>query len=194
MSVSDEESSSWIVHLLSKPQSQFLCAVERGYIEDGFNLYGLKATVANYTASLDTILDRGSSSDGSDAGAPSKANYGALELYGLVHARYIVTAHGLESMHQKYLRQDFGRCPRYYCQNHPVLPMGLHDAVGVDVVQTFCPRCGEVYRCGGGRGRGGPDGAFFGTTFAQLFLMTYGFPRPRPADEVGRPPPRGRAS
>jgi len=72
--------------------------------------------------------------------------------------------------------------------------MGLHDAVGVDVVQTFCPRCGEVYRCGGGRGRGGPDGAFFGTTFAQLFLMTYGFPRPRPADEVGRPPPRGRAS
>ena len=32
--------------------------VERGFIEDGFNLYGLRQYVTNFNECLDVILDR----------------------------------------------------------------------------------------------------------------------------------------
>lgn len=35
-----------------------LCEVDRSYIEDGFNLYGLRHHFANFQGCLDIILDR----------------------------------------------------------------------------------------------------------------------------------------
>jgi hypothetical protein len=36
--------------------------------------------------------------------------------YGLIHARYILTAKGLLAMRDKFEAGHFGRCPRVYCQ------------------------------------------------------------------------------
>lgn len=91
-------------------------------------------------------------------------------LYGLIHARFIITGDGLSVMHQKYIKGDFGTCPRVFCNNTHVLPTATTDNVGVDTVKLYCPSCNDIYE---------PDedysidGAFFGTTFAQLFMMTY---------------------
>ena len=73
------------------------CEVERAYIEDGFNLYGLRACVSNFSDCLDLILDRIGPDDSDD----SHLTQSACTLYGLIHARYIVTAHGLDSMYNK---------------------------------------------------------------------------------------------
>lgn len=73
------------------------CQVERAYIEDGFNLYGLRACVSNYSDCLDLILDRIGPEDSDD----SHLTQSACTLYGLIHARYIVTTHGLDSMYNK---------------------------------------------------------------------------------------------
>ena len=86
-------------------------------------MYGLKSVVENFGECLDVILDR-IEPDESDAASVDEAR-ATTELYGLIHARYIVTSHGLDAMHAKYLRRDFGTCPRYYCDNYPVLPVGL---------------------------------------------------------------------
>ena len=77
------------------------CQVERAYIEDGFNLYGLRACVSNYSDCLDLILDRIGPDDSDD----SHLTQNACTLYGLIHARYIVTTHGLDSMYNKVSRR-----------------------------------------------------------------------------------------
>jgi hypothetical protein len=76
---------------------EMFCHVERAYIEDGFNLYGLRACVSNYSDCLDLILDRIGPEDSDD----SHLTQSACMLYGLIHARYIVTTHGLDSMYNK---------------------------------------------------------------------------------------------
>lgn len=162
----------WIQWFCGLKGHEMFCEVERAYIEDGFNLYGLRASVPNFSDCLDLILDRIGPDDSDD----SHLTQSACTLYGLIHARYIITAHGLDAMYNKYAAKEFGTCPLIQCLGQPVLPVGLKDEVGVDTVKVFCPKCQSVYHPPPSRSRGSSgavDGASFGTTFPHLFLMTF---------------------
>lgn len=208
MAYNGEESSNsghdepWIQWFCGLKGHEMFCEVERAYIEDGFNLYGLRACVSNFSDCLDLILDRIGPDDSDD----SHLTQSACTLYGLIHARYVVTAHGLDAMYNKYASKDFGTCPLVQCNGQPVLPVGLKDEIGVDTVKIFCPKCQCVYQpppirsrssshhhhgngggahhAGNGGGSGAVDGAAFGTTFPHLFLMTFNnlVPDPLPKD------------
>ena len=112
-------------------------------------------------------------------------------LYGLIHARWIVTARGLAKMVsgfpsfsfsvltdtsqlqlEKYKRVDFGRCPRVLCQSQPLLPVGLTDAPYEKSVKLFCGRCEDIYSPKSSR-HGSIDGAYFGTSFPHLLFLVY---------------------
>ena len=54
----------------------------------------------------------------------------ACHIYGLIHARFILTSAGLAKMNEKHAKADFGTCPRFLCQNHKLLPVGLTDIPG----------------------------------------------------------------
>jgi len=93
-------------------------------------------------------------------------------LYGLIHARYIVTNRGMHAMYEKYRSAAFGRCPRVFCQGQPVLPVGLSDLPRNYTVNVFCPRCHGLFFPKSTR-QANIDGAYFGTTSPHLFLMTH---------------------
>lgn len=93
-------------------------------------------------------------------------------LYGLIHARYILTNRGMHAMYEKYRSAAFGRCPHVFCQGQPVLPVGLSDLPRNFTVNVFCPRCHGLFFPKSTR-QANIDGAYFGTTFPHLYLMTH---------------------
>ncbi len=95
----------------------------------------------------------------------------AMDLYGLTHARFILSPRGLAMMREKFTLGTFGNCQRILCDRQLVLPIGLSEELSTSRVKTYCPKCQEVYV---------PrqkhldiDGAYFGTSFANVLLKTY---------------------
>lgn len=85
---------------------------------------------------------------------------------------YIVTNRGMHAMYEKFRAATFGRCPQVFCQGQPVLPVGLSDLPRGYSVNVFCPRCHGLFFPRSTR-QANIDGAYFGTTFPHLYLMTH---------------------
>jgi len=163
-------SNSWISWFLSSKGNEYFCEVEEDYILDRFNLTGLNTEVSNYSQALDLITDN--LDDEIQDELRGTLDVQARLLYGLIHARWIVTARGLSKMIEKYKRVDFGRCPRVLCQSQPLLPVGLSDVPYEKSVKLYCGRCEDVYSPKSSR-HGSIDGAYFGTSFPHLLFLVY---------------------
>lgn len=96
----------------------------------------------------------------------------AETLYGLIHARFILTNRGFQCMAERYKAGYFGTCPRVHCHASNMIPCGISDVLDTATVKLFCPTCSEVYEPKGSRCID-LDGAYFGTTFPHLFFMQY---------------------
>ncbi|KAJ7914851.1 casein kinase II, regulatory subunit [Mycena leptocephala] len=163
-------SRSWISWFLSSKGNEYFCEVDEDFILDRFNLTGLNNEVANYAQALDLITDQ--LDDEVQDELRGSLDVQARLLYGLIHARWIVTARGLAKMVEKYKRGDFGRCPRVLCQAQSLLPVGLIDIPYEKSVKLYCGRCEDLYSPKSSR-HGSIDGAYFGTTFPHLLFLVY---------------------
>jgi casein kinase II subunit beta len=122
--------------------------------------------------SLDTILDVDIPEGELDERQQELVEVSAETLYGLIHARFILTARGMNAMLSKYTDGAFGRCPRVYCGGQTVLPVGQSDMPRCSTVKIFCPMCWDLY-FPRSRTHNTLDGSYWGTTFPHLFLHTY---------------------
>lgn len=164
---------SWVSWFCSIKGNEFFCEVDEDYIQDDFNLSGLSSQVPYYDYALELILDADPGQDEILTEAQQAAVEAAAEaLYGLIHARFILTTRGLAAMGEKLRSCDFGRCPRVLCNGQPCVPVGLSDQPRQSTVKLFCPRCEEAYYPRS-KYHGNIDGAYFGTTFPHLFFLTY---------------------
>lgn len=95
----------------------------------------------------------------------------AMDLYGLIHQRFILTSKGLALMRNKYEKITFGVCPRVMCNSQSVLPIGMSEHLKNSRVKVYCPKCEDVFKpkkkCSD------VDGAYFGTSFPHIFLKKY---------------------
>lgn len=167
---SDFAANSWVTWFLSTKGNEYFCEVDEDYILDRFNLTGLNAEVQHYPQALDLVTD--ALEEELDDESREHVENQARLLYGLVHARYIITTRGLAKMLEKYKRADFGRCPRVLCYQQALLPVGLSDVPFQKAVKLFCPRCEDIYSPKSSR-HGTIDGAFFGSTFPHMLFMVY---------------------
>ena len=194
LSASDAEETTWISWFCSLKGNEFFVEVDEDFIQDDFNLTSLSSQartpphrrphahsarprgcrqVPYYEYALDTILDVETPRDAGLTEEQQDSIEAAAELlYGLIHARYIITPRGMNAMVEKFENMHFGRCPRVLCQGQPVLPVGQSDLPRTHTCKTFCPKCEDIYYPRSSR-HANLDGAYFGTTFCHLFLQTY---------------------
>jgi len=92
----------------------------------------------------------------------------AMDLYGLIHARFILSPRGLAMMKEKLMLGSFGYCPRVLCERQNVLPIGVSEELSTSRVKVYCPRCQDVYIPR--QKQLDIDGAYFGTSFPHVFL------------------------
>ena len=139
---------------------------------------------AMYKQALDLIL-----CDNEPVKKPSPVvQYAAEILYGFVHARFVVSTRGLETMRQLLILHAssnpdsrhplYGRCPRLQCDGMPLLPIGLSDDFDPDSgshnhqsrAKRYCCKCRETFHCWDSK----VDGSAWGTSACHLLLMVYG--------------------
>lgn len=190
----------WIPSFCSRFGHEYFCQVPTDFIEDDFNMTSLSQEVPHYRKAMDLILDleamseeeeeddgndkNTSNNNASNNGSNDKNNkssqlvnksiieHSAEQLYGLIHARYIITKPGLQSMAEKFDHKEFGTCPRYYCGGMQLLPCGLSDTVGKHTVRLYCPSCQDLYLPQSSRHLC-LEGAFWGTSFPGIFLKHF---------------------
>ncbi|KAM9894191.1 hypothetical protein OXX79_008869 [Metschnikowia pulcherrima] len=175
----------WIQQFCESFGHDYFVQVAQDFIEDDFNLTGLSSQVPYYREALYTILDyqvdtaeQGGSSQGDSRGKradlPNKVvlSHSAELLYGLIHARYIISKPGLTAMATKFERSEFGICPRYHCDGMHLIPVGATDIPGQETVRLYCPCCNDIYLPSSSRYLN-IDGAFFGTTFPGLLVKMF---------------------
>lgn len=166
-----DDDYAWIPWFCSLKGNEFFCEVDDNYAQDGFNLTGLSQQIPYYDYALDMILDIEPKEILSDDQQEMVEN-DAENLFGLIHARYILTDRGLHAMLEKYMQCHFGRCPRVLCRGQATLPVGVSDTTNQESVKLYCPKCEDIYNSKSSRHEH-IDGAYFGTTFAHLFFLSF---------------------
>ena len=159
--------TSWQDYFHTQRSHDLFIQIDPEFILDRFNLAGLNLVTQNFSLSLSVITDTLEV----EVQNWELVDKQARHLYGMIHARYLTTTAGLSQVGERYRRKEFGVCPRYLCNNHPVLPIGLSDLAGVGSVKQFCPNCQDIYMVH--KKYGQIDGCYFTTTMAHLVLLVY---------------------
>ena len=90
--------SKWIQEFLEDPKARYFVKIDEDFIANSFNLYGLKACVKNYALACDMIR-RDRFPNREDTPVTRESVHAQAEiLYGLLHARFILTKPGLHLM------------------------------------------------------------------------------------------------
>ncbi|PNS19826.1 Casein kinase II subunit beta-2 [Sphaceloma murrayae] len=161
---------TWVSEFISSRGNEYFCEIDEDYLTDRFNLTGLNTEVQYYQYALDLITDVFDMEVDDDM--RDQIEKSARHLYGLVHARYIVTTRGLAKMLDKFKNGVFGKCPRVICESQHLLPMGQHDVANVSNVKLYCAKCEDIYNPKSSR-HNSIDGAYFGTSFQNILFQIY---------------------
>ena len=167
-----DDKISWVDWFLSQPKGKYFIKIDPEYMNNIYNFYGIRQKVPFFKYSLDLIRgDYILPEDRPSQWPPNLDEYG-LCLYGILHARYLLTSQGQERMHEKYLINQFPKCPRFFCDGIQCLPYGDSDDIGQSCVRMFCPRCHQVYTISSEQNNS-IDGSFFGPSWVHPFLVRY---------------------
>lgn len=164
--------SKWLEEFLKRPSSQYFVTVEKEFMADSFNSFGLTTKMSHFSEAISLIL-RGTYKKNTDKEIIEQQ---AVVLYGMMHQRYLETGAGIAAMRKKYKTGKFAKCPRVYCKNVSCLPFGVSSQPGEYSMKLYCPSCNDVYNMKDPT-FSHVDGAYFGPSYVHMYMQEY------PSDE-----------
>jgi len=164
--------TTWVEWFCSLKGNEFFVQVDEDYIQDDFNLVGLSQLVPYYEPALSILLDEDDQDNMPDSDQ-EVLETACQMLYGLIHARFILTSRGIQALYEKYSEGVYGNCWNEACRSEDkfVLPIG-RDVVGEGGTDIFCPHCGERYVPRSAK-LAQLDGAYFGSSAAHILVLQY---------------------
>ncbi|KAE9551365.1 hypothetical protein FO519_005419 [Halicephalobus sp. NKZ332] len=166
-SESDHE-VSFINWLHSFPTTCMMIYVDEDFIRDGFNRQNIHKEIGISERQVNRLVEKILEGNIEEFDKDEKTN--AIDIYGLVHARFIVSPYGIDQMRLLFSRGAFGKCPRHFCADQNCLPMGETPRLGQSPVKIFCPRCKQIYEP---KHYYDLDGAYFGPSFPAAFMLEF---------------------
>lgn len=94
--LTSEQQLIYAFQFVSSRGNEYFCEIDEDYLTDRFNLTGLNTEVTYYQYALDLVTDVFDMDVDDDMREAIEKS--ARHLYGLVHARYVVTTRGLAKM------------------------------------------------------------------------------------------------
>lgn len=147
-------------------EAELFIEVDDDFINNSFNLFGIRKKVGNFNDAYEYIKRR-------DHGLDQMFVEDARRVYGLLHARFLLTRQGLEKMKLKYDdNKSLPQCPRVYCKGCKCLPYGIYEEFGREKVKFFCPSCCDIYNPEK-QAHMKIDGSYFGPSWVHIFLQKY---------------------
>lgn len=165
-------SQSWVDWFLTTPRGSLFVRIDSEYLNNTFNFYGLRQKIPHFKFAFDLIRGPFIAQERRPSEWPEDIDEYGMCLYGLLHARYLLTAAGLEQAYQKYRQNEFPKCPRSFCDGHCCIPVGVSDEIGESNVKLYCTNCQDIYSSKDKRFIT-MDGAFFGPNWCHLFIQKY---------------------
>ena len=110
----------WIEWHVGNRGNEFLVEIDISFLYSTFHMFEFKENDdSSYEEAHKMILGLAPrSAQELEDSLYLKTYQQAVDLYGLIHARYIQTKDGMSKMQKKYEAKDFGTCPRVQC-NYP---------------------------------------------------------------------------
>ena len=87
---SSVSNDTWIDWFCSLDGNEVLCKVSKDYIEDAFNLYGIRQYIPNFTECYELMMDITRPTQERE----EKITPSTVILYGLIHQRFALTEEG----------------------------------------------------------------------------------------------------
>lgn len=151
----------WILKFLSKKRNRYLERIPDLFLEDKFNLFGLKEKVKTFEDSYLAILNT----------KPSKDFDEESKLYLYIHQRYIFTKMGAENVLDRVISLEYGSCQKHGCDDYPLIPGSISNEFGDSPTMLYCHNCGNLYESRSSLRR--LDGCAWGTGFPHFLILSY---------------------
>ena len=157
--------TDWISDYCASENIECLVYITKKFFRDESNYSDLSKIVPNYDKAIKILRNDSDKETQFD----EKLDASVLQLYCLIHQKFIFTKRGMDDMYDNYMEGLYGQCPRIGCNGQKLLPHGVSNDYGVGHLMTFCPYCKDVYfprdpilkRI---------DGSAFGSKFVAAFI------------------------
>lgn len=122
---------------ISSRGNEYFCEIDEEYLTDRFNLTGLNTEVQYYQYALDLVTDVFDFD--CDDEMREQIEKSARHLYGLVHARYIVTTRGLAKMVEAPIEQTTALADKIYSSRNSRSQTSANVRASCANRNLFCP-------------------------------------------------------